>query len=115
VTPAALDGELAADWTYHGHHQPSYDDARAAARGALIDAFSNHESASVQHTLYTMGEAVIGACPDVDAVRIRMPNKHHIPVDLAAFGLPNDRASTSRPTGRSASSRARSAAPNPAT
>jgi len=49
-----------------------------------------------------MGDAVIETCPDVDAVRLRMPNKHHIPVDLSAFGLTNDRAvhvATDRPYG----------------
>jgi urate oxidase len=94
--------DASADWTYGEHNQPTYDDVRAAARVALIDTFSNHPSASVQHTLYAMGEAVIDACPDVDAVRLRMPNKHHIPLDLAAVGLPNDRAvfvATDRPFG----------------
>jgi urate oxidase len=94
--------DVSANWTYGGDHQPSYDDVRAVAREALVDVFSNHESASVQHTLYAMGEAVIAACPDVDAVRLVMPNKHHIPVDLAAIGLTNDRAvfvATDRPFG----------------
>jgi urate oxidase len=94
--------EASADWTYGEHNQPSYDDVRAAARVALVDVFGNHPSASVQHTLFAMGEAVIDACPDVDAVRLRMPNKHHIPVDLSAVGLSNDRAvyvATDRPFG----------------
>jgi urate oxidase len=94
--------DVSADWTYYGHHQPSYDDVRAAARAALVDVFSNHPSASVQHTLYAMGEAVVQTCSDVDVVRLRMPNKHHIPVDLTAVGLTNDRAvyvATDRPFG----------------
>jgi urate oxidase len=94
--------EVSASWTYGGDHEPSYDDVRALARGTLVDVFSNHESASVQHTLYAMGEAVIAACPDVDAVRLVMPNTHHVPVDLAAIGLTNDRAvfvATDRPFG----------------
>jgi urate oxidase len=94
--------DVSADWTYHGDHRPSYDDVRATARAALVDVFSNHESASVQHTLFAMGEAVIAACPEVDAVRLRLPNKHHIPVDLSAIGLTNDRAvfvATDRPFG----------------
>jgi urate oxidase len=94
--------DASADWTYLVDHQPSYDDVRAAARVALVEVFSNHPSASVQHTLYAMGEAVIDACPDVEAVRLRMPNKHHIPVDLSAVGLTNDRAvyvATDRPFG----------------
>jgi urate oxidase len=94
--------ELSADWAYPGGHQPSYDDVRAAARATLVDAFSNHESASVQHTLFAMGEAVIETCPDVESIRLLMPNKHHLPVDLSAIGLTNDRAvfvATDRPFG----------------
>jgi urate oxidase len=94
--------DASADWTYGEDNQPSYDDVRAAVREALVDVFGNHPSASVQHTLYAMGEAVIDACPDIDAVRLRMPNKHHIPVDLSAVGLSNDRAvyvATDRPFG----------------
>jgi urate oxidase len=94
--------DASADWTYGEHNQPSYDDVRAAARVALVDVFGNHPSASVQHTLFAMGEAVIDACPDVDVVRLRMPNKHHVPVDLSAVGLSNDRAvyvATDRPFG----------------
>jgi urate oxidase len=49
-----------------------------------------------------MGEAALAACPDVSSVQLRLPNKHHIPVDLAAIGLRNDRAvfvATDRPFG----------------
>jgi urate oxidase len=94
--------DASADWTFRENHQPSYDEVRAAARAALVEVFGTHVSASVQHTLYAMGEAVVDACPDVDAVRLRMPNKHHIPVDLSAVGLSNDRAvfvATDRPFG----------------
>jgi urate oxidase len=93
---------VSAEWGYGEHHQPSYDDVRAAARVALVEVFSTHDSASVQHTLYAMGEAVLDTCPDVDAVRLRLPNKHHIPVDLSAVGVANDRAvfvATDRPFG----------------
>jgi urate oxidase len=93
---------VSADWGYGEHHHPTYDDVRAAARVALVEVFSTHDSASVQHTLYAMGVAVIDACPDVDAVRLRLPNKHHVPVDLSAVGVTNDRAvfvATDRPFG----------------
>ena len=89
-SPVATYAELVA--RHRAGTGPSYDDVRATARAALIDTFIGHPSASVQHTLYAMGEAVIGACPDVDAVRLRMPNKHHVPVDLSALGLTNTHA-----------------------
>ncbi|HTI35909.1 MAG TPA: hypothetical protein VL484_00005, partial [Vicinamibacterales bacterium] len=48
-----------------------------------------HESESVQHTLYAMGRAVLDAVVDVRDIRIVMPNRHHIPVDLRPFGGEN--------------------------
>jgi urate oxidase len=49
-----------------------------------------------------MGDALLGACPDVHEVSMQMPNKHHIAVDLSPFGIENDRAvfvATDRPFG----------------
>jgi urate oxidase len=94
--------EVTADWTYLDASAPSYDEVRATARHALVDAFATHDSKSVQHTLYAMGDALLGACPDVQEVSMRMPNKHHIAVDLSPFGIENDRAvfvATDRPFG----------------
>jgi urate oxidase len=59
------------------------------ARAALISAFANHHSLSLQQTLYAMGEAVLEAYPGVHEVRLSMPNKHHFVVDLSPFGLEN--------------------------
>jgi urate oxidase len=36
-----------------------------------------------------MGQAVLDTSPDVSAIRLVMPNKHHLPVDLSRFGLEN--------------------------
>ena len=94
--------EVTADWTYLDGSTPSYDDVRATARGALLESFATHQSESVQHTLFAMGEALLTACPDVTEVSMRMPNKHHVAVDLAPFGLANDNAvfvATDRPFG----------------
>jgi urate oxidase len=94
--------EVTADWTFQTAEPPSYDDVRAAARRALVATFADHDSRSVQHTLFAMGDAMLEACPQVASVRLRMPNKHHVPVDLAAVGLRNDRAvfvATDRPFG----------------
>ena len=94
--------EVTADWTYLDGGAPAYDDIRATARQALLEAFATHDSKSVQHTLYAMGEALLAACTDVREVSMRMPNKHHIAVDLSPFGIENDRAvfvATDRPFG----------------
>jgi len=60
-----------------------------SVRRALLNTFADHNSKSVQHTLYAMGEAVLEECEDVQEISITMPNKHHLLVDLAPFGLQN--------------------------
>jgi urate oxidase len=80
------------------------DWAKAAAevRRLLLETFAGHHSRSLQQTLYAMGEAVLAARPEVAEVRMSMPNKHHLLVDLTPYGLPNDRevfVATDRPFG----------------
>jgi urate oxidase len=62
---------------------------RARIRQRLIETFAEHDSRSVQHTLYAMAEAALDACDDVSEVTLTLPNRHHLLVDLAPFGLDN--------------------------
>jgi urate oxidase len=57
-------------------------------RRILLATFAEHDSRSVQHTLYAMGEAVLETV-DVEEIHLAMPNRHHLPVDLTPFGLEN--------------------------
>ncbi len=57
-------------------------------RRVLLETFAEHDSRSVQHTLYAMGEAVLETL-DVEEIHLSMPNKHHIPVSLTPFGMDN--------------------------
>lgn len=57
-------------------------------RRVLLTTFAEHDSRSVQHTLYAMGEAVLETL-DVEEIHLAMPNRHHIPVNLEPFGLEN--------------------------
>jgi urate oxidase len=80
---------MTATWT---HAEPAAR-ARApfgAVRKTLLDTFAAHDSASVQHTLYAMGEAALASHPDLSQIRLTMPNKHHLLVDLSPFGLRNE-------------------------
>jgi urate oxidase len=36
-----------------------------------------------------MGEAALARCPEIDQIRLMLPNRHHLLVDLAPFGLEN--------------------------
>jgi urate oxidase len=78
---------VTAAWTYR---DAGVDfSARHRVRRALVDAFAAHDSRSVQHTLYAMGEAALAACAELDDITLSMPNRHHLLVDLTPFGLDN--------------------------
>jgi urate oxidase len=68
-----------ADWA------ASYQGVRAA----LVAAFVQTYSRSLQQTLYAMGRRVLDERPEVVEVRLALPNRHHISVDLEPFGLSN--------------------------
>ena len=61
----------------------------SGARAAIIETFAAHDSLSVQHTLYAMGEAVLEKFPDTTEISLSLPNIHYLPVDLARLGLQN--------------------------
>lgn len=63
--------------------------ARDRIRTALLETFAAHDSRSVQHTLYAMGEAALAACGEIVEITLSLPNRHHLLVDLAPFGLDN--------------------------
>jgi urate oxidase len=61
-----------------------------AAKSALLTAFAQTYSYSLQQTLFAIGTRIVESVPDVCEVRLALPNKHHFLVDLAPFGLAND-------------------------
>ena len=79
---------LTATWRYR-HADIDFTPAWNAVRRTLLEVFAEHRSESVQHTLHAMGQAVLDNVEDVNAIRLVMPNKHHLPVDLSPLGLPN--------------------------
>ncbi|KAI8846216.1 hypothetical protein BC829DRAFT_398972 [Chytridium lagenaria] len=67
----------------------NYDAVFRGARQITIDIFANHNSPSVQNTLYRMGEHILKYFPDVSFVHYALPNKHVFGYDLDRFGLQN--------------------------
>lgn len=59
------------------------------ARIATLEIFAEDESASVQATLYKMGQRIIAENAGVQSVSYALPNKHYIPVDLNYIGIDN--------------------------
>jgi urate oxidase len=79
---------MRAQWTYKTA-ELSFDSLRNKLRDALIQAFAEHDSKSVQHTLYAMAEAALESVPEILDVELAMPNKHCLLVDLSRFGQTN--------------------------
>lgn len=79
---------ITASWTYSGH-EISFGLLWHGVRQVLLETFAQHESRSVQHTLFAMGEAVLQSYEDISEIRLSLPNKHHLLVDLSPFGLEN--------------------------
>jgi urate oxidase len=70
--------------------EKDWDKSYAEARAALLTAFADTHSLSLQQTLYAMGERLISDVGQIAEVRLALPNRHHFAVDLTPFGLTNE-------------------------
>jgi urate oxidase len=61
------------------------------AKSTVLETFAGTYTYSLQQMLLALGSAIIAAVPAICEVRLALPNKHHFVVDLAPFGLENDR------------------------
>lgn len=81
---------VSASWQYSGlTGKGDFEAWRGAIRRALVGAFALHKSESVQQTLFAMGEAALKACRGIERIRLSLPNKHCLLVNLKPFGLEN--------------------------
>lgn len=79
---------LRANWNY-ASAEADFNKLRAKIREILLAVFAEHDSKSVQHTLYAMGEAVLKGVAEVSEIELTMPNIHCLLVDLSRFGQDN--------------------------
>jgi urate oxidase len=79
---------MRAQWQYQSPRQ-AFQPLRSKLREALIGAFAEHDSKSVQHTLYAMAQAALEVAPEILDMELAMPNKHCLLVDLSRFGQTN--------------------------
>lgn len=83
-----LSTSIHAEWLYEGD-EVQYSPAWHGVRQVLLESFAEHESKSLQHTLYAMGEAVLSSFDRIREIRLSLPNKHFLLVDLSPFGMGN--------------------------
>lgn len=89
TTDRVLATSLVATWTY-GTTEVEWDAVFADVLGVITGSFARIHSLALQHSLYHMGEAVLEAVAVIEQVSFTAPNKHHVLVDLAPFGLENE-------------------------
>jgi urate oxidase len=82
--------KVTAIWRY-GSPDLDFDDVFLAVRTTLLEVFADHDSPSVQTSIWIMAKAILDRHDEVDEVRMVLPNLHHWLVDLRPFGLENDR------------------------
>jgi urate oxidase len=79
---------VTANWDYN-LAEVDFAVAHEKIRSTMLNVFATQMSHAVQQTMYEMGKAALQAAPEIDRIRIRMPNKHRIPVNLQPFDLEN--------------------------
>ena len=80
-----------------------FDRSFDAVRSTFLEVFADHDSASVQHSIWIIGQAILERHREVEEVSMSMPNLHHWTVDLGQFGIDNDRqiyVATTEPHGQ---------------
>jgi urate oxidase len=83
-----LSTAIHADWLYEGG-DIEFSPIWHGVRQTILETFAEHDSHSLQHTLYAMGEAVLNSFDRIREIYLSLPNKHFTPVNLAPFGMEN--------------------------
>jgi urate oxidase len=93
--------KITAIWRY-GSPQLDFDETFSAVRATLLETFADHDSPSVQTSIWIMARAILESHEAVEEVRMVLPNLHHWLADLAPFGMTNENqvyVSTTEPHG----------------
>ena len=80
---------MVASWKWSAK-PASYPATNKKILDTLLEVFAMTYSASVQDSLYRMGEAALAAVPEISEISMACPNMHFILMNLSAFGLDNN-------------------------
>ena len=84
-----LSTNLRAHWLYQGN-KIHFSQMWQGVRQVLLEHFADHDSRSLQHTLYAIGEGILKKFESIREIRLSLPNQHYNLVDLTPFGLSNE-------------------------
>ena len=88
TTERILATAVKVSWRYNTA-DVDWDATFAAIKPLVLSTFAKIHSLSLQQTMFGIGEAIIDAHPEIDEVRMSMPNKHHFLFDLSPYGQEN--------------------------
>jgi urate oxidase len=88
TTDRIFETALLATWRYKSRSL-DFNAQWQGIRTTILDTFATHDSCSVQHMLHAIGKQVLAVFPEVAEIKLTMPNKHALLVDLTPFGLDN--------------------------
>lgn len=86
VTDRILATSIKVTWNYSDPDSAT-DEVWYGIRKRILQTFADHNSLSVQHTLYAMGEAALEGFPQINEIYFSLPNIHCLPVDISKFGV----------------------------
>ena len=79
---------IRADWLYT-EDEAEFGPLWHGVRQMLLETFAEHDSQSLQHTLYSMGEAILNNFENVGEIHLSLPNRHFHLADLSLLGMDN--------------------------
>ncbi len=88
TTDRILATDVTARWRYNTT-DVDFNAVYPSVRNILLDAFANTHSLALQQSMFQMGKQVLEAHPEIEEIKMSLPNKHHFLVDLEPFGQDN--------------------------
>ncbi|KAK9723261.1 hypothetical protein K7432_002109 [Basidiobolus ranarum] len=90
IFSTSVDAKWTYDITKSKIEEIPFDHIASGVREVTLSTFAIDNSASVQATMYKMGEKVLENHSDVIEISYALPNKHYFSVNLKPFNLPNE-------------------------
>ncbi|GAB3556237.1 urate oxidase [Arthrobacter tumbae] len=90
TTDRILATDVTARWRYAANTTDiDFNAVYASVRKIFLDAFAQTHSLALQQTMFQMGKQALEAHPEIEEIKLSLPNKHHFLVDLEPFGIDN--------------------------
>jgi len=79
---------IRANWLYT-EEEAEFGPLWHGVRQMLLETFAEHDSQSLQHTLYAMGEAILNNFENVGEIHLSLPSRQFHLADLGPLGMDN--------------------------